>query len=103
MTDLDLRWMQLALQLARRGAAEGEVPVGAVLVKDGEVLAENWNHPISTSDPTAHAEVLALRRKGSRFISLPLWLRLFVVCLAGRSGHVQPKRTLCTIGVHRIR
>jgi len=53
--------MQRALQLAARAEAEGEVPVGAVLVKDGEVIGEGWNRPIASHDPTAHAEIQALR------------------------------------------
>lgn len=57
----DQKWMREALQLARRAEAEGEVPVGAVLVKDGACVAASWNHPISGRDPTAHAEVAALR------------------------------------------
>jgi tRNA(adenine34) deaminase len=54
--------MRRALEQARRSAARGEVPVGAVLVRDGAVLAEAGNEPISSGDPTAHAEVLALRQ-----------------------------------------
>lgn len=54
-------WMRRALHLARRAEAEGEVPVGAVLVRDGKVLGEGWNCPIGSSDPTAHAEIVALR------------------------------------------
>lgn len=57
----DIRWMQDALVLAHRAAAAGEVPVGAVLVRDGECLARGWNHPIAASDPTVHAEIHALR------------------------------------------
>ncbi|MEJ2061567.1 MAG: tRNA adenosine(34) deaminase TadA [Gammaproteobacteria bacterium] len=57
----DEQWMRRALELARRAEAEGEVPVGAVLVKDGAVIAEGWNRPIGTHDPTAHAEIVALR------------------------------------------
>jgi tRNA(adenine34) deaminase len=53
--------MQHALTLARRAAAQGEVPVGAVLVKDGAVAGEGWNQPIALHDPSAHAEMLALR------------------------------------------
>ena len=64
MTDVDQRWMRRALSLARQGADQGEVPVGAVLVRNGECLAEAWNQPISSSDPSAHAEVLALRQAG---------------------------------------
>lgn len=54
-------WMRRALALADRAANEGEVPVGAVLVRDGELLGEGWNQPISAADPTAHAEIVALR------------------------------------------
>ena len=54
-------WMQHALQLARQAAAAGEVPVGAVVVKDGQVVGEGANAPLARHDPTAHAEVQALR------------------------------------------
>jgi len=59
MTDED--FMRRALELARRGQAEGEVPVGAVVVLDGRVIGEGWNRPIAAADPTAHAEIQALR------------------------------------------
>ncbi|MDE2235668.1 MAG: tRNA adenosine(34) deaminase TadA [Gammaproteobacteria bacterium] len=58
----DQQWMQEALALARKAQAEGEVPVGAVLVKDGVIVGRGWNHPISARDPTAHAEIIALRQ-----------------------------------------
>ena len=54
--------MARALELARKAAAAGEVPVGAVVVKDGVVLGEAHNSPRALTDPTAHAEILALRR-----------------------------------------
>ena len=54
-------WMQRALELARQAAEAGEVPVGAVLVRDDQVLGEGFNQPIIAHDPTAHAEVVALR------------------------------------------
>lgn len=57
----DLVWMQRALELARLGAAAGEVPVGAVLVLDNEIIAEGFNQPISQHDPSAHAEIQVLR------------------------------------------
>lgn len=66
-TDLDpmdpvhLHWMAHALSLAQRAADQGEVPVGAVLVLDGAPIAEGWNRPIAAHDPTAHAEIQALR------------------------------------------
>jgi tRNA(adenine34) deaminase len=56
--------MQHALGLAERAEAAGEVPVGAVLVRDGELLAGGWNRPIGTHDPATHAEVIALRAAG---------------------------------------
>jgi tRNA(adenine34) deaminase len=59
MTDAD--WMQTALVLAGRAATSGEVPVGAVLVQGESLLAEGCNQPIAAHDPTAHAEVMALR------------------------------------------
>lgn len=55
------QWMHRALALADRAANEGEVPVGALVVRDGEVLGEGWNQVIGSNDPTAHAEVVALR------------------------------------------
>ena len=57
----DLRFMAQALELARRAQESGEVPVGAVVVRDGEVLGQGWNQPIGGNDPTAHAEIVALR------------------------------------------
>ncbi len=57
----DERFMQAALVEARRAAAAGEVPVGAVLVRESEIVARAFNQPILRSDPTAHAEILALR------------------------------------------
>jgi tRNA(adenine34) deaminase len=60
----DEAWMSRALDMARRAERDGEVPVGAVLVKDGVCIAEGWNCPIGTHDPTAHAEIVALRAGG---------------------------------------
>lgn len=59
-------FMQRALALARRAEAEGEVPVGALVVLDGEVVGEGWNQPIGASDATAHAEIQALRTACAR-------------------------------------
>jgi tRNA(adenine34) deaminase len=59
MSDVD--WMRRALALAARAEAEGEVPVGAIVVRGQTVLGEGWNRPIGSHDPTAHAEILALR------------------------------------------
>lgn len=65
-TPEDIAWMRHALALAQRAAAEGEVPVGAVVVKDGAVIGEGWNRPIAAHDPTAHAEIQALRAAANR-------------------------------------
>ncbi len=54
-------WMRQALALAARAGESGEVPVGALVVVDGVVVGEGWNQPIATSDPTAHAEIVAMR------------------------------------------
>lgn len=61
LIDADITWMQHALALARRAEQEGEVPVGAVLVRNGSIIGEGWNRPIGNHDPTAHAEIMALR------------------------------------------
>ena len=58
--------MRHALDLARRAGGEGEVPVGAVIVKNGQLVGEGWNRTISLTDPSAHAEILALREAGKR-------------------------------------
>jgi tRNA(adenine34) deaminase len=57
----DSDFMRRALLLAQRAAEEGEVPVGALLVLGGEVIGEGWNRPIAGHDPTAHAEIVAMR------------------------------------------
>lgn len=66
MTDNDLQqvdagYMLEALRLARQAAAVGEVPVGAVVVKDGRIVGRGYNQPVGCNDPTAHAEIIALR------------------------------------------
>ncbi|MFP5349510.1 MAG: tRNA adenosine(34) deaminase TadA [Gammaproteobacteria bacterium] len=62
----DTLWMRRALALAVRAEAEGEVPIGAVVVRDGVIIGEGWNQPIATHDPTAHAEMIALRAAAAR-------------------------------------
>ena len=58
--------MQQALELARKAESAGEVPVGAVLVKDGQLIAEGWNQPILSHDATSHAEIMAMREAGKK-------------------------------------
>jgi len=60
-TAADRAWMQKALALASQAEADGEVPVGAVLVLNNKVVGEGWNRPIGANDPTAHAEIEAIR------------------------------------------
>jgi len=62
----DEQFMREALRLAREGAAAGEVPVGAVLVMEGEIAGSGWNAPVARHDPTAHAEILAIREAAAR-------------------------------------
>lgn len=62
----DIQFMRRALELADRAAEEGEVPVGAVVVKAGKIVGEGWNRPIVSNDPTAHAEIQALRQAAER-------------------------------------
>ena len=72
MESRDERWMRVALAAARRAAAAGEVPVGAALVRGEELLAEAGNAPIGLHDPTAHAEVLAMRSAAAQALDYRL-------------------------------
>ncbi len=94
----DVLLMQHALELASRAAEQGEVPVGAVLVRDGEIIGEGWNAPISRHDPSAHAEIQALRDAGQRVgnyrlpdTTLYVTLEPCVMC-AGAIIHARIKR-----------
>lgn len=99
-TDSDERWMRQALVLAQRAEAEGEVPVGAVIVRDGAIVAEGWNQPITGHDPTAHAEIVALRAAGKaetnyRLAGTTLYVTLepCVMC-AGAIIHARVERVI---------
>ena len=77
----DRYWMRHALRLAEQAGREGEVPVGALLVRHGQLIAEGWNRPIINSDPSAHAEMQALRAAGQalsnyRLIDTTLYVTL---------------------------
>lgn len=94
----DEDWMLRALELARMAEEAGEVPVGAVLVKDGICIAEGWNRPIGTNDPSAHAEIMALRSGGLalsnyRLVDTTLYVTLepCVMCM-GAIVHARVKR-----------
>ncbi|MFC0120246.1 tRNA adenosine(34) deaminase TadA [Pseudoalteromonas xiamenensis] len=64
MTPSDEHWMRMALEFADKAWQQGEIPVGAVLVKDNEFVAAGWNQSISLHDPSAHAEMMAIREAG---------------------------------------
>jgi tRNA(adenine34) deaminase len=60
------KWMSHALKLAELAEQQGEIPVGAVLVKNDQIIGEGWNQSITLNDPTAHAEVMAIRDAGNK-------------------------------------
>ena len=62
----DEQYMRRALELARHAQSEGEVPIGALVVLHGEILGEGWNRPIAAHDPTAHAEIQAMRAAAAK-------------------------------------
>ena len=65
-TQADIDYMQQAIALAQQAAEQGEVPVGAIIVKDGAIIGKGSNTPIDTHDPTAHAEIIAMRDAAQR-------------------------------------
>lgn len=84
----DERWMRYAIRLAQRAQDQGEVPIGALIVKDNCCIAEGWNQPINSHDPTAHAEMIAIRNAGKalrnyRLIGATLYVTLepCVMCM----------------------
>ncbi|MCG6970625.1 MAG: tRNA adenosine(34) deaminase TadA [Gammaproteobacteria bacterium] len=96
----DEYWMRKALQLAQHAESLGEVPVGAVLIKDNQLVADGWNRPISSHDPTAHAEIVVLRKAGHelqnyRIVDTVLYVTLepCVMC-AGALIHARVKRVV---------
>jgi len=96
----DILWMQHAIKLAQHAESIGEVPVGAVIVKDNKIVAEGWNQPISGHDPTAHAEVIALRAAAKelenyRVIDTTLYVTLEPCAMcAGALIHARVKRVV---------
>lgn len=94
----DVVFMRRAFELARAAEAAGEVPVGAVVVRDGIVIGEGSNRPISTQDPTAHAEIVALRAAATaigsyRLLDTTLYVTLEPCAMcAGAMVHARVKR-----------
>lgn len=90
--------MQLAMQMARQAAQRGEVPVGAIVVKDGLVIGQGGNVPIGDLDPTAHAEIIAMRQAAShlgnyRLVDCTLYVTLEPCAMcAGAIQHARIKR-----------
>lgn len=98
MNVIDQQFMARALELARYAQASGEVPVGAVIVKDNRIIAEGWNQPIATHDPSAHAELFAMRAaarvlQNYRLIDTTLYVTLEPCAMcAGAMVHARVKR-----------
>lgn len=99
-TEKDIYWMQQAIQLAETAAKQGEVPVGAILVLDDKVIGEGHNKPITNVDPSAHAEMLALRAgaahvKNYRLLNSTLYVTLepCIMCI-GAIVHARIKRVV---------
>lgn len=99
-SDNDLYWMKYAYKLALKAQQEGEVPVGAVLVKDNTKIGEGWNTPIKNNDPTAHAEIMALRNAAQniqnyRLVDTVLYVTLepCVMC-AGAIVHARVRKVV---------
>lgn len=68
----DEKYMRRALELARQAQAEGEVPIGALVVLEDNIVGEGWNRPIAASDPTAHAEIQAMRAASGKLANYRL-------------------------------
>jgi tRNA(adenine34) deaminase len=90
--------MEEALVLARSAAAAGEVPVGAMVVKDGQIIGRGANRPVASHDPTAHAEIIALREAAAflgndRLVGCDLWVTLEPCAMcAGAIAHARITR-----------
>lgn len=103
----DKNWMEYAIALAAKAELQGEVPVGAVLVKDGEVVGEGWNQMISSHDPSAHAEMLAIRQAAAklgnyRLTGCTLYVTLEPCCMcAGVIVHSRIQRLVFGAGDYK--
>lgn len=107
MKQQDEYWMRHALSLARRAWEQGEVPVGAVLVHNDRVIGEGWNRPIGQHDPTAHAEIMALRQGGKvlenyRLLETTLYVTL-EPCVMCAGAMVHSRITRLVYGAHDLK
>ena len=100
---IDEEFMQHAFQLAKKSEDHDEVPVGAIVVYKKEIIGEGWNQPISSHDPTAHAEIMALRNAGKKIgnYRLPestmyVTLEPCVMC-AGAIVHARVAKLVCAV------
>jgi tRNA(adenine34) deaminase len=98
---IDIVFMQRALELARHAESAGEVPIGAVLVLNNEIIGEGWNQPITSRDPTAHAEIVALREAAKnianyRLVDTTLYVTLEPCPMCrGALVHARVARVVC--------
>lgn len=98
ITNQDTYWMQQAIQLAYHAKSQNEVPVGAILILNNEIIGEGWNQPVSSTDSTAHAEIIALRNAAKklnnyRLLDTTLYVTLepCIMCV-GAMIHARIKR-----------
>lgn len=99
-SQLDVAFMQQAIQLAKKAEQHQEVPIGAVLTNNNEIIGEGWNQPISSNDPSAHAEIIALREGAQkinnyRLLDTTLYVTLepCIMCI-GAIVHARVKRVV---------
>jgi tRNA(adenine34) deaminase len=103
----DLYWMQKAIDLAKEAAIQDEVPVGAVVVLNNEIIGQGFNHPIQSSDPTAHAEIAALRSAAARIHNYRIVdARLYVTlepCLMCAGAMIHARIDKCIFGAFDLK
>ncbi|MGD9153277.1 MAG: tRNA adenosine(34) deaminase TadA [Gammaproteobacteria bacterium] len=99
-SDFDQYCMQQALEMARHAEQQGEVPIGAVVVHNSQIIAQGWNCPISSNDPTNHAEIVVLRQAAQkinnyRLVDMDLYVTLepCMMCI-GAMLHARIKRCI---------
>jgi len=107
LTKQDDYWMEQAIQLAKKAENLGEVPVGAVLIFNNELIGEGYNQPISAHDPTAHAEIMAIREAAKklnnyRLVNTTLYVTL-EPCLMCRGALAHARIARCVFGATDLR